>query len=427
MLAAGVLAGTAWAGWQLWPSGPGSAEPLLTSYEDLLGCLYTPAESAPLESVKLRSIALPDFPGSTAIWGATGRDHRGHIWVGVSAHANTNFPSARLMEYDPERDQLHVRGDVLNELRRDGRARVGEGQMKIHSRIVQGEDGHLYFASMDEQGEQTDGGRLPTWGSHLWRLRLPSYRWEHLLRVREALIAVAGAGRWIYALGYFNHVVYQYDCRTGQSRSLAVGAAGGHISRNFICSVGGHAYVPRLQPAAEGGPLTTTLVELSSELREVQAVPLVHYTQTRDDDSHGIVSFQPLQGGSFVFATDQGYLYRVIPQAGRAALVIELGWFHARGRCYTASMFTSDGDQHLMGFARRDTPSGLRNEWLVYDLTTGICRAYPVTLPELEGQPLGNPVLYGSVTRDNAGRCYLAGTCTVSDRQRPVLLQVAPA
>jgi hypothetical protein len=410
----------------LWHSHTGTDSPVLTSYEDLLGCVYTPVTQAPLESVRVRLLPLPDFPGSAAIWGATGRDHRGHIWIGVSANGIPS-PSARLMEYDPGRDQLHVRGDVLSELRRCGRARREEGQMKIHSRIVQGEDGHLYFASMDEQGEQTDGSRLPTWGSHLWRLRLPGYQWEHLLAVREGLVAVAGAGRWIYALGYFNHIVYQYDCQTGQSRSLAVGAAGGHISRNFFCSVGGHVYVPRLQPASEGGPLVASLVELNNELREVNATPLDHYSQTRNDDSHGIVSFQPLADGTVVFATDQGYLYQVMARAGRAALVVDRGWFHPRGRAYVASMFTSDGRQHLMGLARRDTPSGPRCEWLVYDLTTGICQPFPVTLPELDGQALGDPNLYGSLARDDEGRCYLGGTCAQHGRQRPVLLQIAPA
>ena len=55
---------------------------------------------------------------------------------------------------------------------------------------------------MDEHGEDTDSGRLPTWGSHLWRLRLADHRWEHLLAVPEGLIAVASSGPRIVALGW---------------------------------------------------------------------------------------------------------------------------------------------------------------------------------------------------------------------------------
>ena len=127
-----------------------------------------------LGSPKIRNIPIPAFPGSYAIWGATGSDSRGHIWVGVSSKG-VEIPSAHLFEFVPETDQLIDRGDVVSELKRAGVWREGEGQQKIHSKIVQAIDGHLYFASMDEQGENEDGSKLPTWGSHLWRLKLPSF------------------------------------------------------------------------------------------------------------------------------------------------------------------------------------------------------------------------------------------------------------
>ncbi|KKL46275.1 hypothetical protein LCGC14_2347190, partial [marine sediment metagenome] len=48
-----------------------------------------------------REIAIPDFPGTWAIWGSTGRDRRGHIWFGVSSH-KIETPSAHLFEYEPK-------------------------------------------------------------------------------------------------------------------------------------------------------------------------------------------------------------------------------------------------------------------------------------------------------------------------------------
>jgi hypothetical protein len=429
----GLLGGGAAALGRLWWSGwggdgtPGAPPtPALTAYEDLMGCLYTPAWRAPLGAVAVRLIPVPDFPGRSAVWGATGRDHRGHIWFGVSA-GGVRQPSAHLFEYDPAGDVLRDRGDVLGELRRCGRARPGEGQMKIHSRIVQGEDGHLYFASLDEEGGRADGSRLPTWGSHLWRLRLPECRWEHLLSAPEGLIAVAGSGRRIQALGFFNHVLYQYDCRTGASRSVPVGSVGGHVSRNFFCDARGHVYVPRLRPEPGDRGMRTTLVELDPELGEVAETPLAFYTQTRDDDSHGLVGVQPLADRSVAFVTDQGFLYRVVPQEGKPAEVQWLGWFHPRGRSYVASLFTSDGRRHLMGLSVRETPEGRQYGWLVHDLATRTSSVEPVTLPTLNGQALQAPLLYGSVTRDNGGRCYLGGTCEQNGRAEPLLLQVRSA
>jgi hypothetical protein len=37
---------------------------------------------------------------------------------------------------------------------------------------------------------------------------------------------------------------------------------------------------------------------------------------------------------------------------------------------------------------------------------------------------LHNPLLYGSVTRDNEGGCYLGGTISLQGSARPLLLQV---
>lgn len=60
------------------------------------------------------------------------------------------------------------------------------------------------------------------------------------------------------------HMLYQFDCETGEIRSLRVGAVGGHISRNLLSNDRGHVYVPRLtyKGAAE---LAASLVEFSRQ------------------------------------------------------------------------------------------------------------------------------------------------------------------
>ncbi len=393
------------------------------SYEELMGCKFTPVDQAPLDKISVRLIPVPDFPGRAAIWGATGRDRQGHIWFGASADG-IKKPSAHLFEYDPETDKVTDCGDVMTELRRDDRAKPDEGQAKIHSRIVQGEDGHLYFASMDEQGELPDGSRQPTWGGHLWRLRMPDRKWEHLKTTQEALIAVAGYGSRMHTLGYFNHIVSQYNCKTRVSRSAAVGSVGGHISRNFFCDHRGHLFVPRLKEASKGGVIRTTLVELNPDLVQVAENPLEHYTETRDENSHGLTGCQPLADKSIVFTTDQGFLYQVTPRDGKPAEVQELGWFHPKGQSYVASLFTSDGLSHLMGMALPSSETKKQYEWLVYDLKERRSRATPLTLPTLPGQALSKPLFYGSNTRDDAGNCYLGGVSFHSDRMHPLFVQV---
>lgn len=390
------------------------------TYEERMGCRYGPVPADPAAAPALSVVPIPKFPGSWAIWGATGRDRRGHVWFGVCAH-KVKAPSAHLFEYDPAAKTVSDRGDVVTALQKACLYRRGEQQMKIHTKILHAADGHLYFGSMDEEGENSDGSKLPTWGGHLWRYRLDTDEWQHLLASKEALIAAGGDGSRVFGLGYFNHALFRHDLATGKSAKVMVGAEGGHVSRNFLVDDRGHAYVPRTAKTRQG--YLVILVEYDPELREVAATPLRYYTVTLDDDSHGLVAFQPLADRSIAFATDQGFLYRVLPpKDGGKAKVEELGWFHPRGKTYVGSMFTYDGKRHLVGASRR----GGGYEWVVFDLKTRISRATPLAIPKVDGRAPRDLALFGSVTRDDDGCFYLAGTHAGAGRGEPILLQARP-
>ena len=384
----------------------------------------------PLQTPTAIEVAVPDFPGSYAIWGSTGVDDRGHVWFGVSA-TDVETPSAHLFEYNPDNGNVTDRGSVVEELRTSGVYRSGEGQMKIHTKIVQGEDGHMYFASMDEEGEKDDGTQLPIWGSHLWRLRLPEYRWEHLAAVPEGLIAMDGFGSRIYALGLFGQVLYQYDIPTEQLRYVRVGAEGGHISRNFVTDSRGHTFVSRVVESTDIAPAApqsvrfrATLVEFNSELQEVNETPIPNYLKYLDD--HGITSFTHTSNGSILFVTSVGYLYRITPPDGkgdRAALVQPVGWFHPDGTAYSPSLFTLTGEQYVAGLARR---TGRPWEWVVHNLESGLSTASPADFAQEQPKVRDNLLLYGSVTRDQFGDFYIAGRYVQAGAQRPILLRLKP-
>lgn len=386
-----------------------------------------PLRSAAAPSV--REIALPEVPGAHAIWGSTGRDSRGHVWFGISV-GSVKPDSANLLEFDPVADRVHIRGNVVDALKRAGVYRPGEDQAKIHSRIVQAGDGHLYFASMDEGGENEDGSKLPTWGGHLWRYRIATGTWDHLLTTKEALIAAAGSQRYVYALGYFGHVLYQYDTRTGHIERREIGSVDGHITRNFVVDRRGHVFVPRLTREAgePKGPVHVTLVELDTSLAERAATPLEHYLgQESPTECHGIIAFQPMRDGTIYFATHTGFVYRIAQPAAASATaaVTPVGWLHAEGSRYSASLFSPDGTRSLMGVSqsRRPLAGQLAFEWVVLNLQTGERRAFPfgaeITAPRFSHPTL----LYGSAAMDNDGRMYVVG---IADND-PVLFQVTPA
>jgi hypothetical protein len=377
---------------------------------------------APAGAPTVNVVTLPDFWGAYAIWGASGTDRRGRIFLGIASNDDESG-SAHLLEYDPVANRAVDRGNVVAELKRSGFGRPGEKQMKIHSRIVQAADGHLYFASMDETGEEPDGSKLPVWGGHLWRLAPDGIGWEHLARTPEALIAIASGGRFVYALGYFDHVLYQFDTRSRKLKSSRVGSVGGHISRNFFADDRGHVYVPRLTAGGGGAqaPVNVTLVELSPDLKELHSQPLPEYLERAPDDSHGIVAVHPDRAGGWYFATGKGRLFHLEPRPSAPAVLVDLGWYHPEGPRYVASMFRDGRSGRLYGAAEVPRSGARRYEWVSRE-PGGKSTVTPLPYGKAAQFPHAC-LLYGSMTRDAVGRFYVVGTMNY----KPVVLQITPA
>jgi hypothetical protein len=401
-----------------------------------------PARMTESVGPQVTPLAVPSFPGAHALWGSTGQDSRGHIWFGVTAERNS-VPSAHLFEYDPEAGRIFDRGNVVEQLKAAGLLRPDEHQAKIHSRIVQGPDDYLYFASMDEEGEASDGTRLPTWGGHLWRLKLDTYRWEHLLAAPEALLAVAGGDRFIYTLGYFGHVLYRFDTQSRDIKHVVVGSVDGHVSRNFLADRRGHVYVPRLRhenDALNRRVVRISIVEFTSDLHEVKSTPLDvdKYVHAQNPtESHGIVALQEMADGSWFFTTHVGFLFQIIMPArsgsgdvddNQPADVRSISWFHPNGRTYAASLFTSDGTRTLLGLTRDnlvDDATGLY-QWLTCDVVAGSCRVAPFNVAGVDPAALLRSSLYGSATRDAHNQHYVVGIGPLSGTNGPIILRVEP-
>jgi hypothetical protein len=389
----------------------------IVSYEELTGSVFVPPPLGPFRKPTIRELRPPSFEGATSIWGSTGRDQHGHIWVGVSSKSAGT--SAHLLEYDPQADAWTDHGSVVDKLQQAGLARAGQGQNKIHSKIVPAGDGWLYFASTDEEGETPQGELLPRWGGHLWRIHPERHVWQHLLATPEGLVAVSGVGRYIYVLGYWGHVLYQYDTTTSAVRRVVVGSTGGHVSRNLLADIRGHAYVPRLRKLP-GGEVAASLVEYDADLKQVGETLLAFYLGPQSPQSnHGMVGLAYLPDGKLLFTTHIGHLYRIEPRQGAPASVTALGAWPADRPSYAPSLFALGGRGWVAGVVQgRD---GFK--WVAAEPATGVMAAFPLDL-----QGLDKVLLYGSVSRDNAGRAYLGGWASDGrGGQRPLLLQVDPA
>ena len=371
----------------------------------------------PIKKPQFEDILLPDFPGAYAVWGAVGNDKEGRIWVGVSSEG-VSPASAHLMEYDPASRQMTDRGNIVQQLRDAGCYREGEQQGLICSSIVRGEDGHLYFASLGEDGAQIDGSRVPPWGSHLWRVRLPERRWEHLAVVPEGLVAIAMHGDSLYALGYPDHVVYRYHLPDKQIKHAVVGAVGGHICRTLVCDGRGHLFVPRLTAGA-ADVFTCDLVELDPELREVRRNPFPDYLYNAADvaRSRGIAGAVNLSDGSILLALAWGSLCQLksTDSTSSYASTFKLSSEDAG----EITSLACDVNHHItmaatIARAARDSSSRL----ILHDPTKGATVIDPIRLDP----PLGMPQLWGVGAVGGDGAVYFAGLFPRGDLDIPQAL-----
>lgn len=217
-----VLAGLGCGAW-FWFCDPNAKDPTVVPTSGLwttyAGVHFTPEPAFPdLSPPDVELIQVPDFPGAFAIWGAIGRAADGRIWFSAASHDVNVQQSAHLFEYNPETDVVTPNGDALSELKRVGLYRTGEQQVKIHTKILQGADGYLYFATTDDPPNR-DTELLPKWGGHLWRYKPGAEGWEHLLSVPEGFIALAGNGVLMYGLlsapkGWSAKAPFLYGCTT---------------------------------------------------------------------------------------------------------------------------------------------------------------------------------------------------------------------
>ncbi|QEL17091.1 hypothetical protein [Limnoglobus roseus] len=401
--------------------GPRRNVPRPTPPPEPKNVVFTRTPLDPGRIPTVRAIELPKFHAAASVWGSTGRDHRGHIYYGVSTDGN-DVLSAHLIEFDPATNLTTDRGGVVENLKRLGLAKPRENQNKIHSKIWQAADGFLYFASLDEGDENDDGTKLPTFGSHLWRVKPEGGEWEHLADVREAVIASALGGRYVYFLGYFGHVLYQWDTERGTlSNTVRVGSVGGHTTRNILADGRDHAFVPRVTAGK------VELIEYDEKLQEQAAFPLTGYSTSPDSGSHGIVGVTQLKDEGFAFVTDKGRLYRLTPRATGSA-VVDLGNVHPDGECYCPTLFSYDGESNLVGIGHRPSRGEPTYEWLAFDLRTRRATAAKLAVP-VSANAWKGLLIYGSQTRDDEGRFYVGGRFISqgeTDRSVPAAWQVMP-
>ncbi len=251
---------------------------------------------------------------------------------------------------------------------------------------------------------------------------------------------MAAGDRYVYALGYFGHVLFQFDTATRDIRRIPVGSLGGHVSRNFVVDYRGHAFVPRLRIATESlgrRAAGVSIVELGTNLEELKETPLEpeHYFDRSPTATHGITGVQEMADGSWYFTTHVGFLYRIQPPARStpvdhgAATVSRVGWVHPNAQMYIASLFTADGATTLMALSHDIFGEGAtgRYQWLTFDMKTGVTRVAPFAVGGMDEPVVSRLLLYGSSAQDAQGNPYVVGVAPNGQGgTAPIVLRVTP-
>jgi len=392
---------------------------VLRPFDLKVGTKFTPLPSNPFIAPTLEEIQinLPErVNNANVIWGATGRDDEGNIYFGVSTYGiakelGNDSRTAYLYQYNPLTEKTILQSDVITELKRAGLYREGMGQNKIHSKFYQANDGYIYFSSLDEAGE--DDGVNPTWGGHLWRKKPHLLQWEHILSTDEALVAVNTNGRYVYTLGYWDHVLYQYDTQTNKVKRIVVGSVSTHVSRNFLVDENGHAFVPSLKEN-DYNEIEAYLNEYDPSLRLVNSYVMPQYKQDKIKHHHGIVGYTSMENGDIFFTTSEGGLYQLELNSKNNNKLVYQGDMHPNGNAYIPSLYTFSGEDFLLGLTKKN---GL--EWIVFDTKSKLSATF-----KMSQNTLNSPDFWGTVTKDNDGNFIAGGWHKTNDGKKHVPLLI---
>ena len=302
-------------------------------------------------------------------------------------HAGSIRPSVR-ESTRPRIVSFH--GDVVGQLSAAGILRKGEHQARSTRESFKGPTTTCIFrrwtkkASTKTARSYHDGAPFVANESRHIQVGASS-------RDPEALIAVAVGDRYVYALGYFGHVLFQFDTMTRDVKRIPVGSLGGHVSRNFIADYRGHAFVPGCAPTrrltangarvdrrarAESGRAERNAARTGALFRGVATEP------TESPASRKWRTAPVLQHSRRLPLSRSRLLVPRPSITARRRFLASAG--SIRAVRYVASLFSPDGADTVLALSHNilSTAATGRYQWLTLDLKNGVSRVAPFAVRE---------------------------------------------
>jgi hypothetical protein len=200
----------------------------------------------------------------SSCWWAVANDDNGDIYAAISNHVNYPGGDVAVFKYDPIQNKMTFVNDLKSVSTAAGNWLSTENQQKVHTRLIRGADGALYFATHDNSwGTLTDHR-----GTHIYALKngvitdLSKAATNYLNRSMQkvngnigvhvenygtiGMEMTRGTPRLIYGITYGDGYLYRLNLETGDIKMIAQTGKGYEdgIIRNFGVATNGNAYVP---------------------------------------------------------------------------------------------------------------------------------------------------------------------------------------
>jgi hypothetical protein len=364
---------------------------------------------------------VPNFVWNSC-WGALGNDDDGNIYAAISNHLNYPDGNVAVFKYDPAQNKMTFVNDIRSVSTAAGNWLSTENQQKVHTRLIRGADGALYFATHDNSwGTLTDHR-----GTHIYALKngvitdLSKTATNYLNMAMQTVngsIGVhvenygtigmemtRGTPRLLYGITYGDGYLYRLNLETGDIKMIAQtgkGYADG-IIRNFAVDTNGNAYVPM-----RGASTGDIRIYKYDNTAGTWAYTGKSYTDNfflagNEPDKSGWVMHVYTKAGDMVyFIASDGKVYRF---TFATESLQYLGTLEANPNPRVGNLILSDDEQHLYALVFRYAGIN-QNKFVDFNIQTGQVTTIDSNIATYGTRDL----ITGGLAKDKLGHAYMVG------------------
>jgi hypothetical protein len=363
---------------------------------------------------------VPDFVFSSCWW-ALGNDDSGNIYVAISNHENYPKGNVAIFKYNSVLNQMRFLNDLKSVSSAAGNWLPTENQQKVHTRLIRGSNGRLYFATHDNSwGNLTDHR-----GTHIYSIDndtitdLSKTATKYLNKAMQSVdgnIGVhvenygtigmemtRGSPIVLYGITYGDGYLYRLNLETSDIKMIAKtgkGYADG-IIRNFAVDTSGNVYIPM-----RGSSTGDIRIYKYDNTAETWAYTGKSYgddflAANEFDKSGWVMHVYTKAGNKVYFIAYDGKVYRLT----FATEALEyLGVLEANPNPRVSDLILSDDEQHLYALVFR---YGGINQNKFVDFNIQTCQ---VSTIDSDITTYGaRDLIYGGLARDKLGHAYMVG------------------